>query len=161
MNYKRFGITALQVLGLGIMPAGALANTTSNVTYQATVPGNCVVVFANDADETVTLSYDQANERLTGSTGTIGVTCNYNASATLSAVTDVNSPVNGETFALALNNGSSDVISTDGTSASNSTSLGLTNGVGTNFTMDLTVDGATDFGSYEYLVTLTILDQAS
>jgi hypothetical protein len=25
--------------------------------------------------------------------------------------------------------------------------------------MDLTVDGATDFGSYEYSVTLTILDQ--
>ena len=66
--------------------------------------------------------------------------------------------MDGETFTLALNNGSSDVISTDGTSASGSTSLGLTNGVATSFTMDLTVDGASDMGTYEYEVVLTVLD---
>lgn len=158
MNFKRFSITALQVIGLGLLPTTALANTTNTVTYSATVPGNCTFTYANGQDETVTLSYDQGNERLTGSSGAIGITCNYNASATLSAVADNNSPVDGETFTLALNNGSSDVISTDGTSASGSTSLGLTNGVATSFTMDLTVDGATDMGTYEYEVVLTVLD---
>ena len=158
MNFKRFSITALQVIGLGLLPTAALANTTNTVTYTATVPGSCEFTYANGQDETVTLSYDQANERLTGSSGAIGITCNYNASATLSAVDDKNSPVEGETFTLALNNGSSDVISTDGASASGSTSLGLTNGVATSFTMDLTVDGATDMGTYEYEVVLTVLD---
>ena len=158
MNFKRFSITALQVIGLGLLPTAALANTTNTVTYTATVPGSCEFTYANGQDETVTLSYDQANERLTGSSGAIGITCNYNASATLSAVDDKNSPVEGETFTLALNNGSSDVISTDGTSASGSTSLGLTNGVATSFTMDLTVDGATDMGTYVYEVVLTVLD---
>ena len=158
MNFKRFSITALQVIGLGLLPTAALANTTNTVTYSATVPGSCDFTYANGQDETVTLSYDQANERLTGSSGAIGITCNYNASATLSAVDDKNSPVDGETFTLALNNGSSDVISTDGTSASSSTSLGLTNGVAKSFTMDLTVDGATDMGTYEYEVVLTVLD---
>ena len=161
MNFKRFSITALQVVGLGLMPSAALANTTNTVLYTATVPGNCTFNYANGQNETVALSYDQAQERLSGSTGTIGINCNYNASATLSEVTDVNSPVTGETFALALNNGSSDVISTDGTSASSTTSLGLTNGVTTNFTMDLTVDGATDLGTYEYRVVLTVLDASS
>jgi len=158
MNFKRFSITALQVIGLGLLPTAALANTTNTVTYSATVPGNCTFTYANGQDETVTLSYDQGEETLTGSTGAIGITCNYNASATLSAVDDKNSPVEGETFTLALNNGSTDVISTDGASASSATSLGLTNGVETSFTMDLTVDGATDLGTYEYEVVLTVLD---
>ena len=158
MNFKRFSITTLQVIGLGLLPNAALANTTNTVTYSATVPGNCEFTYANGQDETVTLIYDQPNERLTGSSGAIGITCNYNASATLSAVADNNSPVVGETFTLALNNGSSDVISTDGTSDSPSTSLGLTNGIATSFTMDLTVDGATDMGTYEYQVVLTVLD---
>ena len=161
MNFKRFSITALQVLGLGLMPSAALANTTNEVTYSATVPGNCTFTYANGQNETVALSYNQSQERLSGSTGAIGITCNYNASATLSEVTDVNSPVTGETFTLALNNGSSDVIATDGTSASSTTSLGLTNGVTTSFTMDLTVDGATDLGTYEYRVVLTVLDASS
>ena len=63
MNFKRFSITALQVIGLGLLPTAALANTTNTVTYSVTVPGNCTFTYANGEDETVTLSYDQGNER--------------------------------------------------------------------------------------------------
>ena len=161
MNFKRLCLVAVQAIDLGFMPAAALANTTNQVTYEATVPGSCDYSFQNGADETVTLTYDSVAQTLTGTTGTVGITCNFDASATLSAITTVNEPVGVSTsFALALNNGSSDLISTDGTSASSSTNLGLTNGVETAFTMPLTVSDADTLGSYEYTVVLTVLDGA-
>ena len=56
--------------------------------------------------------------------------------------------------------GASDLISTDGTSASSTKNLGITNGVETDFTMPLTVSNADTLGSYEYTVVLTVLDGA-
>ncbi len=159
MNLKKISIVALQAVGLTLAPAAALANTTKDVTYTATVPGTCT--YTGMANENVTLTYDSSAQTLSGTTGDIGITCNFNANATLSAVTTNAEPSGLSTsFNLALQSGGSPVISSDGTAASSNTSLGLTSGVAKTFTMPLTVNGAASFGDYSYTVTLTVLDGA-
>ena len=39
MNFKRLSLVAVQAIGLGLMPAAALADITDTTTFTGTVPG--------------------------------------------------------------------------------------------------------------------------
>ena len=159
MNFKRLSIATLQALGLGLMPAAALA-TTDTTTFTATVPGSCTYTYVNGANENVAMSYNAADNTLSGESSGITVNCNFAASATLGQVTTVNEPVGVTTTAAAALVGSDevDIITSSDSAGSASTLLGNTAGDDSSFTVSLDVDGATVQGTYEYSVLLTVLD---
>ena len=159
MNFKRLSITALQVVGLGLMPSAALANNvTDTTTFNGVVPGVCTFGDGTTG-QTVTLSYDTANNgTFTGRSENITINCNYVASFTLGAVTASNSNPSSTTNTASIFNGTgTSAIVTSGGSASGQTSLGNTANQTFNAQIGLSATGASGVGNYSYTVVLTVL----
>ena len=159
MNFKRLSISALQIVGLGLLPSAALANNiTDTTTFTGVVPGVCT--FGNGTTEqTVTLSYDTANNgTFTGRSSNLSITCNYVATFTLGAVTPGggNPSATSNTAAIYAGDGTSAIV-TSGNSASSQTSLGNTKNQAFNAQIGLTATGAANTGAYSYTVVLTVL----
>ena len=159
MNFKRLSISALQIVGLGLLPSAALANNiTDTTTFTGVVPGVCT--FGNGTTgQTVTLAYDAANNgTFTGRSSNIAINCNYVASFTLGAVTAGNSnPSETNNTASIFNGASNTAIVTSGSNASAQTSLGNTANQPFNAQIGLTATGAAGQGNYSYTVLLTVL----
>ena len=153
MNFKRLSLVAVQAIGLGLMPAAALADITDTTTFTGTVPGTCN--YASGTSQTVEMSYSADDEVISGESENIGINCNYAASVSLGAVTPGSNPAT--TSNTANLNQSGDPIATSGEGASSTVSLGNTNGVTENVTIDLTATGASAIGDYSYTVVLTTL----
>ena len=155
MNFKRLSLVAVQAIGLGLMPAAALADITDTTTFTGTVPGSCT--YASGTSQTVAMSYSSDdNGTFTGESENIGINCNYATSVTLGAVTENGSnPATTTNTALLKQGGST--IATSGEGASSTVSLDNSNGVTENVTIDLTATGASATGDYSYTVVLTTL----
>ena len=155
MNFKRLSLVAVQAIGLGLMPAAALADITDTTTFTGTVPGSCT--YASGTSQTVAMSYSaDDNGTFTGESENIGINCNYATSVTLGAVTENGSnPATTTNTALLKQGGST--IATSGEGASSTVSLSNSNGVTENVTIDLTATGASATGDYSYTVVLTTL----
>ena len=155
MNFKRLSLVAVQAIGLGLMPAAALADITDTTTFTGTVPGSCT--YASGTSQTVAMSYSSDdNGTFTGESENIGINCNYATSVTLGAVTENGSnPATTTNTALLKQGGSA--IATSGEGASSTVSLNNSNGVTENVTIDLTATGASATGDYSYTVVLTTL----
>ena len=158
MNFKRLSISALQIVGLGLMPSAALAsNKTDTTTFNGTVPGVCTLGGAQN--QTVTLTYSSANSgTFTGRSNNLTITCNYVAQFTLGAVTaNGGNPSTTSNTAAIYAGDSSSAIVTSGSSASAQTSLGNTKNQAFNAQIGLTATGASEIGDYSYTVLLTVL----
>ena len=155
MNFKRLSLVAVQAIGLGLMPAAALADITDTTTFTGTVPGSCT--YASGTSQTVAMSYAaDDNGTFTGESENIGINCNYATSVTLGAVTaNGSNPATTTNTALLKQGGST--IATSGEGASSTVSLNNSNGVTENVTIDLTATGASAVGNYSYTVVLTTL----
>ena len=158
MNFKRLGITALQVVGLGLLPSAALAeNITDTTTFTGVVPGVCT--FGSGTSQTVTLSYSTSNSgTFTGRSGNIAIDCNYVANFTLGAVqANSGNPSETSNTASIFNGTGTSAIATSGGSASAQTSLANTANQTFNAQIGLTATGASGVGNYSYTVVLTVL----
>ena len=158
MKFKRLGITALQVVGLGLLPSAALAeNITDTTTFTGVVPGVCT--FGSGTSQTVTLAYATTNNgTFTGRSGNIAINCNYVANFTLGAVTaNGNNPSETSNTASIFNGTGTSAIATSGASASAQTSLANTANSTFNAQIGLTATGASGVGNYSYTVVLTVL----
>ena len=158
MKFKRLGITALQVVGLGLLPSAALAdNITDTTTFTGVVPGVCT--FGSGTSQTVSLSYATDNNgTFTGRSSNIAINCNYVANFTLGAVeANSNNPSNTSNTASIFNGTGTSAIVTSGGSASAQTSLGNTANQTFNAQIGLSATGASGVGSYSYTVLLTVL----
>ena len=156
MNFKRLSLVAVQAIGLGLMPAAALAdNITNTTTFTGAVPGACF--YSNGNSQAVIMSYSApGGGTFTGATGNIGISCNYVTSVTLGAVTaNGSNPANTVNTALLKKGGST--IATSGEAASETVSLANTANVIDNVTIELTSTGANVVGDYSYTVVLTTL----
>jgi len=158
MNFKRLGITALQVVGLGLLPSAALADITDTTTFTGVVPGSCTF-GSGTTDQTVTLEYATANNgTFTGRSENITINCNYAASITLGAVTAGNSNPSETTNEAKIFDGTgTSAIATSGSNASAQTSLGNQANSAFNAQIGLTATGASGQGNYSYTVLLTVL----
>ena len=158
MNFKRISITALQIVGLGLMPSAALAeNKTDTTTFTGTVPGVCTLGGAQN--QTVTLEYSSSGGgTFTGRSSNLSITCNYVAQFTLGAVTPGggNPSATSNTAAIYAGDSTSAIV-TSGSSASAQTSLGNTKNSAFNAQIGLTATGASEIGDYSYTVLLTVL----
>ena len=155
MNFKRLSLVAVQAIGLGLMPAAALADITDTTTFTGTVPGTCT--YASGATQSVAMSYSSADSgTFTGTTTNIGINCNFATKVTLGAVTPKGSNPKATTNSAKLKKGSS-VIATSGEGASSQVDLGNSAGVTENVTIELTSTGASTVGAYEYTVVLTTM----
>ena len=157
MNFKRLclSLVAVQAIGLGLMPAAALANITDTTTFTGTVPGSCT--YATGTSQTVAMSYSADDEgTFTGVSANIGINCNFAASVSLGAVTANGLNPTDTTNTAKLNQGES-TIATSGDVASSTVSLNNTNGATENVTIELTSTGASVVGAYSYTVVLTTL----
>ena len=158
MKFKRLGITALQVVGLGLLPSAALAdNITDTTTFTGVVPGVCT--FGSGTSQTVTLEYGTSNGgTFTGRSGNIAIDCNYVANFTLGAVTaNGGNPSETSNTASIFNGTGTSAIVTSGGSASAQTSLGNTANQTFNAQIGLEATGASGVGNYSYTVVLTVL----
>ena len=156
MNFKRLSLVAVQAIGLGLMPAAALADITDTTTFTGTVPGTCT--YASGATQSVAMSYSSADSgTFTGTTTNIGINCNFATKVTLGAVTPKGSNPKATTNTAKLKNDDSSVIATSGEGASSQVDLGNSAGATENVTIELTSTGASTVGAYEYTVVLTTL----
>ena len=157
MNFKRLclSLVAVQAIGLGLMPAAALAaDITDTTTFTGTVPGTCT--YASGATQSVAMTYSSADSgTFTGTTTNIGINCNFATKVTLGAVTAGSNPAT-TTNTAKLYQGSS-VIATSGEAASSQVDLGNIAGATENVTIELTSTGASVVGAYSYTVVLTTL----
>ncbi len=155
MNFKRLSLVALQAIGLGLMPAAALADITDTTTFTGTVPGTCF--YTGGTSQTVGMDYSPTDGgKFTGESANIGISCNYVTSVTLGAVTaDGDNPATTVNTAL-LKKGSS-TLATSGEGASDPVSLGNIANTPDNVTIELTSTGANVVGDYSYTVVLTTL----
>ena len=155
MNFKRLSLVAVQAIGLGLMPAAALAaDITDTTTFTGTVPGTCT--YASGTSQTVAMTYSAADSgTFTGTTTNIGINCNFATKVTLGAVTAGINPAT-TTNTAKLYKGSS-VIATSGEAASSQVDLGNIAGGTENVTIELTSTGASVVGAYSYTVVLTTL----
>ena len=156
MNFKRLclSLVAVQAIGLGLMPAAALADITDTTTFTGTVPGSCT--YTSGTSQTVEMSYSADDEgTFTGVSANIGINCNFAASVSLGAVTAGSNPTT-TTNTATLKKGSS-TLATSGEGASSTVSLDNTNGATENVTIELTSTGASVVGAYSYTVVLTTL----
>ncbi len=155
MNFKRLSLVALQAIGLGLMPAAALADITDTTTFTGTVPGSCF--YSGGTSQTVAMNYSPTEGgKFTGESANIGISCNYETSVTLGAVTaDASNPKTTVNTA-SLKKGDT-TIATSGEGASGTESLGNTANVIDNVTIELTSTGASVVGDYSYTVVLTTL----
>lgn len=159
MNFKRFSITALQAIGLGLLPSAALADITDTTTFTGSVPGSCNYVSGTSQD--VALSYSSENNgTFTGESNAITISCNFATKLTLGQVT----PQSGGNPATTTDTASSFVGSAESAlmTSSNSASSAATDAGNTpnqNFTVKIGLNstGASAVGDYEYTVILTTL----
>ena len=156
MNFKRFGITALQVVGLGLMPSAALADITDTTTFTGAVPGTCTLV--SGGTQTVNLTYSSANSgTLAGESANMTYNCNFETKFTLGQVNQVAVATSTtDTATLKASNGSTITTSTNSAASS---ATDFANPLNTNFTVTigLTSTGASVVGDYTYTVVLTTL----
>ena len=156
MNFKRLSLVAVQAIGLGLMPAAALADITDTTTFTGAVPVACFYSLGTGS-ETVTMSYSATDGgTFTGTTANIGISCNSVTSVTLGAVT-ANGSNPAETFNTALLKKGASTIATSGDAASGTVSLANTANAVENVTIELTSTGANVVGDYSYTVVLTTL----
>ena len=155
MNFIRLSLVAVQAIGLGLMPAAALADITDTTTFTGTVPGTCT--YASGATQSVAMSYSSADSgTFTGTTTNIGIYCNFATKVTLGAVTPKGANPKATTNTAKLKKGSS-VLATSGEGASSQVDLGNSAGATENVTIELTSTGASTVGAYEYTVVLTTM----
>ncbi|WP_041426416.1 hypothetical protein [Synechococcus sp. CC9311] len=154
MNFKRLSLASISVIGLGLMPAAALADITDTTTFNGTVPGTCSYLSGTSQDVAMTYSTDN-NGTLTGTSENIAISCNFETDVALSAVTQVDVATSTEDTATLLLGGS--VIATSGEGASGSVDLGNTPGSTANVQIKLDATGASTVGNYQYTVVLTTL----
>ena len=155
MNFKRLSLVALQAIGLGLMPAAALADITDTTTFTGAVPGACI--YSSGTSQTVAMSYSASGGgTFTGTTADIGISCNYVTKVTLGKVT-----ANGSNPAVTVNTAllkkGDSTVATSGAEASAETNLANTANVVDKVTIQLTSTGANVVGSYSYTVVLTTL----
>ena len=156
MNFKRLGITALQVVGLGLLPSAALADITDTTTFTGEVPGTCSLVSGGDQDVDLTYSTDNGGT-LSGESANMTYNCNFATTFTLGQVNQVAVETSTtDTATLKASDGSTIATSTN-SAASSATEF--ENPLNTNFTVtiDLTSTGASAVGDYTYTVVLTTL----
>jgi hypothetical protein len=156
MNLKRLSLAAIPAIGLGLMPAAALAQSIeTTTTFNGEVPGSCT--YTTGEEQTVDMNYTTAdNGTLTGTSQDIGINCNFVTSVTLGAVNEVDVAVSTDNTAELLVNDVA-LVTSDNSSPSDQTSLGNTGGVTTNVKVRLTSTGASAQGDYQYTVLLTTL----
>lgn len=154
MNFKRLSLVAVQAIGLGLMPAAALADITDTTTFTGTVPGSCS--YASGTSQTVAMSYSADDDgTFTGASDNISISCNFETTVTLGAVTPGSNPAT-TTDTATLKKGSS-TLATSSEGPSSAVSLGNTGGSPENVTIELTSTGANVVGDYSYTVVLTTL----
>lgn len=155
MNLKRLSLAAIPAIGLGLMPAAALAQIDTTTTFNGEVPGSCT--YTTGENQSVDMNYTTAdNGTLTGTSQDIGINCNFVTSVTLGAVNEVDVAVSTDNTAELLVNDVA-LVTSDNSSPSDQTSLGNTGGVTTNVKVRLTSTGASAQGDYQYTVLLTTL----
>ena len=153
MNFKRLSLVAVQAIGLGLMPAAALADITDTTTFTGIVPGSCT--YASGSGQTVAMDYSADDSgTFTGESSDIGINCNFVTEVSLSAVVaDGSNPATTTNTAVLKKGGAT--ITTAG--AAEPVSLGNSNGVTENVTIELTSTGASEVGNYSYTVILTTI----
>ena len=146
-------MVAVQAIGLGLMPAAALADITDTTTFTGTVPGSCT--YASGTSQTVAMDYSADDSgTFTGESSNIGINCNFVTDVSLGAVVaDGSNPVITTNTAVLKKGGAT--ITTAG--AAEPVSLGNSNGVTENVTIELTSTGASEVGNYSYTVILTTI----
>lgn len=151
MNFKRLSLVAVQAIGLGLMPAAALADITDTTTFTGSVPGTCT--YPSGTSQTVEMSYSSAaSGTFTGESSNIGINCNFVTDVSLGAVVaDGSNPATTINTAVLKKGGTT--ITTAG--SAEPVSLGNSNGVTDNVTIELTSTGASAVGDYSYTVVLT------
>ncbi len=155
MNLKRLSIAAIQAVGLGLLPAGALAaDINHTATFTGNVPGNCS--YTSGTSQDVDLSYSNANNgTFTGLSQPIQFTCNTNAVLTLNGATQSGNPTPTDTVVKLLDatNADAEIIQVENTGTA-TTPFTDESGNGS-VKIDLSATNASVPGSYTYVVVLT------
>ena len=160
MNFKRFSITALQVVGLGLLPTAVLADVNQTTTFKGAVPGSCSYVSGQNQNN-VALTYASGNNgTLSGESADITISCNFATKLTLGKVTPKqggNPATTTDTASLFVGSSESALMTSSNSAASAATDAGNT--PNQNFTVKIGLNsiGATAVGDYEYTVVLTTL----
>tara|TARA_B100001093_G_scaffold510856_1_gene577546 strand:+ start:118 stop:603 length:486 start_codon:yes stop_codon:yes gene_type:complete len=159
MNFKRFSVTALQVIGLGLLPSAALADITDTTTFTGTVPGTCT--YTNGTNQDVALAYSSASSgTFTGESNNITISCNFATELTLGQVTPKSGDNPADTTDLAslfVGDSSSALMTSSESAASSATEAGNTPNTPFTVKIGLSSTGADTVGAYEYTVVLTTL----
>ena len=160
MNFKRLSITALQVIGLGLLPSTSLAaDITDTTKFTGTVPGTCT--YVSGKTQTVSLAYGTANNgSFSGTSNDITVSCNYATKVTLGQVTPKgggNPATTADTASLFVGSSSSALMTSSHSAASAATDAGNTPNQNFTVKIGLASTGASTVGDYEYTVVLTTL----
>ena len=160
MNFKRFSVTALQLVGLGLLPAAALADVNQTTTFKGAVPGSCSYVSGQNQNN-VGLTYSAANNgTLSGTSEDITISCNFATKLTLGQVTPKsggNPATTTDTASLFVGSSSSALMTSSHSAASSATDAGNTPNQNFTVKIGLNSTGATTVGDYEYTVVLTTL----
>ncbi len=154
MNLQRISIAAIQAIGLGLLPAAALAATINDTTtFVGTVPGTCS--YSGGSSQTVPMDYNAAfNGSFNGVSQPISISCNTGADVSLSAVTPGNSNPTTTSNLATLKNSAGQILTESGSEESEKADL--SNSAGTNtVTITLDVGDASIPGNYSYEVVLT------
>lgn len=159
MNFKRFSVTALQLIGLGLLPSAALADITDTTKFTGSVPGSCT--YVSGKTQTVSLTYATANNgTLSGTSNDITVSCNFATKLTLGQVTPKgggNPATTSDTASLFVGSSSSALMTSSHSAASSATDAGNTPNQNFTVKIGLSSTGASTVGAYEYTVVLTTL----
>ena len=159
MNFKRLSLTALQVIGLGLLPSAALADITDTTKFTGTVPGSCT--YVSGQTQTVSMSYSTANNgSFSGTSNDITVSCNYATKLTLGQVTPKgggNPATTADTASLFVGSSESALMTSSTSAASSATDAGNTPNQNFTVKIGLASTGASAVGAYEYTVVLTTL----
>ena len=160
MNFKRFSVTALQVIGLGLLPSAALADITDTTKFTGSVPGSCT--YVSGKTQTVSLTYGTENNgSFSGTSNDITVSCNFATKLTLGQVTPKagggNPATTADTASLFVGSSSSALVTSSHSAASAATEAGNTPNQNFTVRIGLSSTGADTVGAYEYTVVLTTL----
>ena len=160
MNFKFLSVTALQIIGLGLLPSAALsASITDTTKFTGTVPGSCN--YVSGTSQTVNLTYASANEAtFTGTSADITISCNFATKLTLGQVTPKgggNPATTTDSAKLYKDGATSALVSSSNSAASSATDASNTPNQNFKVKIELTSTGAKTVGAYEYTVVLTTL----
>tara|TARA_B100000674_G_scaffold257701_1_gene212539 strand:+ start:297 stop:788 length:492 start_codon:yes stop_codon:yes gene_type:complete len=163
MNFKRFSITALQVVGLGLLPTAVLADVNQTTKFKGAVPGSCSYVSGQN-QQNVALTYaSENNGTLSGTSADITISCNFATKLTLGKVTPKeggNPATTTDTASLFVGSNSSALMTSSNSAASEATDANNTPNQDFTVKIGLNSTGATKVGDYEYTVMLTTLSNS-